>query len=524
MRKALLLAALLLVGGPSLAQSQFKDAIKGAVQGATLDEIIQWSNAQFRRQATIGRYVRWGGSIVLGAALIAAGLDYYYNYLKRETGTSLDQWYRWTGAAPYILNAQCFSFSMHLGVWDRNGSRWAVQLTWIPLSVPCGPEMETQALQIFRSDSSFSAFRSYTLGQPSRYQCGSWYCIDWPLSAERPPLPEWIQQHPDAANGVKTAVGTYLDSVPIGSPSAPYPGVQFEPVPNPNQWTDNPFTRPDIDTDGDGWPDPVEWKEANRRGVPWPDVINDPNVYPDPNGDPDGDGWPTLKEVELGTDPYDATSKPSTGTNPATRSPDTDGDGWPDDVEISQGTDPRNPASHPVDTDGDGWPDTEETKQGTNPQDPASHPEGQPPAQQNPENPNEPQWPGGPAPVKPGEVALPAPPREERQKLPRVSELQELWQPFEQQVLDRWREELGRLRQQAANKFPFAILTAWNFRVETGSSECAFTVPIAEWQAQVDICNTPFWQAAATFRPILGMMVWVGAVFLLIRRALDIQG
>lgn len=318
------------------------------------------------------------------------------------------------------------------------------------------------------------------------------WCPGW--RAERPPLPQWIQQHPDAANGVKTAVGTYLDSTPVGSPSAPYPGVQLEPVPNPNQWTDNPFTRPDIDTDGDGWPDPVEWKEANRRGVPWPDVINDPNVYPDPNGDPDGDGWPTLKEVELGTDPYDATSKPSTGTNPATRSPDTDGDGWPDDVEISQGT---------------------------NPQDPASHPEGEPPTQQNP---NEPQWPGGPAPVKPGEVALPAQPQEERQKLPEVSRLDDLWRPFEDQVLDRWREELGRLRQQAANKFPFAILTAWNFRVETGSSECAFTVPIAEWQAQVDICNTPFWQAAATFRPILGMMVWVGAVFLLIRRALDIQG
>lgn len=536
MRKALLLAALLLVGGPSLAQSQFKDAIKGAVQGATLDEIIQWSNAQFRRQATIGRYVRWGGSIVLGAALVAAGLDYFYNYLKRQTGTSLDQWYNWV-AVPYAYTGRCIDRGSYRDwyavMYQWNGSSWVVYGSTYATSDyrACnGSNLAsfTQSWLSVHVKGVPEPYRSAQWGQSSSVvACPSgWTCMTLVPNVQntRPALSDWLTSHPDAANGVKTAVGTYLDSVPIGSPSAPYPGVQFEPVPNPNQWTDNPFTRPDIDTDGDGWPDPVEWKEANRRGVPWPDVINDPNAYPDPNGDPDGDGWPTLKEVELGTDPYDATSKPSTGTNPATRSPDTDGDGWPDDVEISQGTDPRNPASHPVDTDGDGWPDTEETKQGTNPQDPASHPEGQPPAQQNPENPNEPQWPGGPAPVKPGEVALPAPPREERQKLPRVSELQELWQPFEQQVLDRWREELGRLRQQAANKFPFAILTAWNFRVETGSSECAFTVPIAEWQAQVDICNTPFWQAAATFRPILGMMVWVGAVFLLIRRALDIQG
>ncbi len=492
MRKALLLAALLLVGGPSLAQSQFKDAIKGAVQGATLDEIIQWSNAQFRRQATIGRYVRWGGSIVLGSALIAAGLDYFYNYLKRETGTSLDDWYNWSPVGDWVYYVADGSCDYYFGRYSwilgyRGANREWDWLSPDSCASPNPASAQAEAIGRWGSREGYKWYGPFTRSSDGRRV---WY---YAPSSQRPTLAEWVQSRPDAAQGVRQAVDRYLQDLQPSSPARPYPGVQLDPIPNPNQWTDNPFTRPDIDTDGDGWPDSVEWKEANRRGVPWPDVINDPNVYPDPNGDPDGDSWPTLKEVELGTDPYDATSKPSTGTNPATGSPDTDGDGWPDDVEISQGTDPR---------------------------DPASHPEGQPPAQQNPE----PQWPGGPAPVKPGEVALPAPPREERQELPRVSELQELWQPFEQQVLDRWREELGRLRQQAANKFPFAILTAWNFRVETGSSECAFTVPIAEWQAQVDICNTPFWQAAATFRPILGMMVWVGAVFLLIRRALDIQG
>jgi hypothetical protein len=96
----LLVIALVGAGGPALAQSHFKDAVKGAVQGSTLDEVIAWSNARFARQAAIGRYVRWGGAILLGSALIAAGLDYFYNYLRRETGTSLDQWVNWSGGVP----------------------------------------------------------------------------------------------------------------------------------------------------------------------------------------------------------------------------------------------------------------------------------------------------------------------------------------------------------------------------------------------------------------------------------------
>ena len=99
MRKALLLVALLLLaGGPVYASDHFRQAIRETVTGMTLDEIIQWSDRQFRRRAILGRYVRWGGAIVIGSALVYTALEYFYNQLRQQTGTPLDDWYHWPGS------------------------------------------------------------------------------------------------------------------------------------------------------------------------------------------------------------------------------------------------------------------------------------------------------------------------------------------------------------------------------------------------------------------------------------------
>lgn len=76
---------------------------------------------------------------------------------------------------------------------------------------------------------------------------------------------------------------------------APIAGVTFDPAPNINQWYDNPYANPALDTDGDGY---VDWKE-----------------------------------VVVGTDPTDATSVPAMDPEAILDEgalTDTDGDGIPD--------------------------------------------------------------------------------------------------------------------------------------------------------------------------------------------------
>jgi hypothetical protein len=499
----LLVISLLGVGGPALAQSHFKDAVKGAVQGSTLDEVIAWSNARFARQAAIGRYVRWGGTIFLGSALIAAALDYFYNYLRRETGTSLDQWVNWQGVPEPVWTGG--SAPANNGqIADAIGAKCGPSLRVYPYVVVNGNPASGYSMYVWDGRAGYSVAylggRSFNPRIPWADAYAMATAEVWPLFkqwvsarcpdafAPRPPLSDWIQQHPDAAQGVRQVVTTYVDATPIGSPQSPYPGVELQPVPNPNQWTDNPFTRPDIDTDGDGWPDSVEWKEANRRAVPWPDVINNPQVYPDPNADYDGDGWSNLEEVRLGYDPYDSNS------HPTTRTP------W-------------------VDTDGDGYSDAEEIAKGTDPQDPQSHPDTPPE-----EKPDDSEWPGGPPPARPDPVNLPEVQIPEKKDLPRLQDWDNVAESWKRNVQDRVAQRFRELQNTLKEKFPFGILTIAQSRsTSVTSAQCGVTFEIAGQSVVVNSCDTPVFHFMEGFRSVLLGLLVLGFTYAVIRRGLDIQ-
>jgi hypothetical protein len=490
MPKALLLlvVALLGAGGPVFAQSHFKDAIKGAVQGSTLEEIIEWSDRQFARRAAIGRYVRWGGAIVLGSALVYAALDWFYRELKRQTGTSLDTWYlgglqvaaycAGYGSGPdtvrcdelYVLDLDCSVLAVYRNVEARGVTFEGLLRRYAPDAV------------------------AYTRDGPTCVGPRGRVALNRGVPAvlrqkPRPPLPEFLQSHPDAAGALRDqVVAPYIQAHPIGSPRSPYPGVELQPVPNPNQWTDNPFTRPDIDTDGDGWPDSIEWKEANRRGVPWPDVINNPQVYPDPNADYDGDGWTNLEELRMGTDPYDPISRPRTRTP------------W-------------------VDSDGDGYPDWQEIEAGTDPHDPQSRPDTPPE-----EKPDEAGWPGGPPPVRPDPANLPEVQVPEKKDLPRLQDWDNVAESWKRNVQDRVAQRFRELQNTLKEKFPFGILTIAQSRsVSVTGAECGVTVDIAGQSAVVNLCDTPVFRFMEGFRPVLLGLLLLGFTYAVIRRGLDVQ-
>jgi len=135
-----------------------------------------------------------------------------------------------------------------------------------------------------------------------------------------------------------------------------------DPFPDdPSEWSDldgdgiGDNTDPDIDGDGhdngvDAFPtDPNEWSDIDGDGIG--DNSDD---------DIDGDGISNDYEIQVGTDPYDASSVPPDLDNdgiPDSLDSDRDGDGWDNDAEIAAGTDPDDASSVPVDTDGDGIPD-----------------------------------------------------------------------------------------------------------------------------------------------------------------------
>lgn len=287
----------------------------------------------FARLQDVTKSVRWGrlipyaGAAVAAGSLIYAALDWFYKEAQRSTGTSLDEWSEGIATG---------SVAITVGVrLTYPGESYAQYRTWWAYVNKAGQSVsggnggvsspyklgvtESDWLEVFNeayagwcalycADGWFALPNAYVVTGNATPYCGSVGGVTSRcyLVKTLDDLGDWIDNHPDAGPAARGILNDYLQHQE-GQPWWPYTyeepygpgsGIELDPVPNINQWYDNPYANPQLDTDGDGWPD---WKEVVGGTDPL-----DPNDYAaydpapgeDPNDDPlpdrDGDGIPDV--------------------------------------------------------------------------------------------------------------------------------------------------------------------------------------------------------------------------------------
>ncbi len=272
-----------------------------------------------------GRVVPYVGVAVAAGGLIYSALEWFYGQAQQASGTDLDGWY---GGTPGLAEAFVATISAANEGYAGANVRASYRL---------GGSGQVVELFGFRSEPYISRpFSASLWGEVFMGAAGAWrdaypsgdrWSSDvsadaWVVSTVhllpgahetreyrvviREPLADLLARSQPARRAARDIVRDYLANqdeqgswpYTYEAPYGPATGIGLEPAPNINQWYDNPYANPALDTDGDGWPD---WKEVLGGTDPL-----DPNDYPaydpapgeDPNENPlpdrDGDGIPDI--------------------------------------------------------------------------------------------------------------------------------------------------------------------------------------------------------------------------------------
>lgn len=298
------------------------EAIVAVLSGAAA---TVFSAQGFQAAVTNVSRVGFAGTIFAGATLVATGLKWFYDQAML-TNTSLDTWYNMPDSN---IASYCTSVNLVQGI---TYSDHTMQIAYFMSCTDSAGNTQNFSGSYFVSsdhpinqwtEAEKDSYRYANYCQPAlSVRCptgGNWslgahtflnktYEYAW-SGAGKPSLDNWISgnypggtPHPDARQGIKTAVIPYLQNK-LATPDTfgqPVPGFSITNPPNRNQYdgTDTNFW---LDSDGDGFSDGQELRQgsdpANAVSTPpaIPGSISDggsagappsPWLNPDPNRDP----------------------------------------------------------------------------------------------------------------------------------------------------------------------------------------------------------------------------------------------
>lgn len=236
--------------GVSFSLAEIESSIPGAIKGSP--------------KATLGgaaRYVKWGGTVVVGAVLVKEALDWMAEEGAEWNAEQLRKWWLSNGEPPpfpptstgrleqktTFTNESCVNANAAYGIYVGD--------------VYGAPEYDLMQLNNLGGLTRAGSYKSLTEAKSAmKAQCT--YQTLGQLAQTVPSVPqdvvnivnEYMRKHPDRART----------------------GITFAPdAPNDNQWYDDPYANPADDSDKDGVTDVVEWEQRDKGGD-----LNDPKVKP----------------------------------------------------------------------------------------------------------------------------------------------------------------------------------------------------------------------------------------------------
>jgi hypothetical protein len=232
-----------------------------------------------------GGVVRYAGAGAITAGAVVLALDWFYNTLKAQTATSLDEYYSWIDYAAVDIQSlgvvNNASYYMWTAFTRPNNANITVQDTAhkCDADITC---IKAWIRELRPQYFNVAPYDRYVWVDGNNNNLSSWRHV------QRPSLQNFYSgnypngnPHPDAQEGLKRVMQRYARDV-LANGGAP--GLKYTPVPNVNQFkTQAPFV-PYIDTDGDGFSD------TDEIGVFPPSDPMDPQSKPetDPNANSDG--------------------------------------------------------------------------------------------------------------------------------------------------------------------------------------------------------------------------------------------